>query len=406
MRRVALLIETSTSWGKGIIAGVQSYCRSHERWQLTVEPRGKLESLSLPYRWSGHGVVARVTSSRLAAELRAVGVPCVNVSQVRVPGSPAVQVTTDESAVGRLAAEHVRALGVEHVAYYGPPHRQHYVDGVADALAAELQRARPGVATLRLVDRFDPDRLVASAEVGHDVFPRLMRWIAELPKPCAVLAWDCVGARLVADACAELGLAVPGEVPILAADHDEFAAHLAEPPLSCVDHDPEAVGHAAAQTLHRLMDGYPLPEPAPLIQPAGIRAAASTDALALRDPAVADALRFIRQNLHKPIQVRHLTAGIPLSRRALEVRFRTVLGRSPAAEIRRARLERVRQLLAETNLPVATIARRCGFLHSEVLQRTFRAAYEQTPTQFRQDVQQRREQQAPRTPRLPVARST
>jgi LacI family transcriptional regulator len=74
---------------------------------------------------------------------------------------------------------------------------------------------------------------------------------------------------------------------------------------------------------------------------------------------------------------------VPLSRRALEICFRETLGRSPAAEIRRVRLERARRLLAEQDLPLSEVAVRSGFDSVEVLTRTFRRTYQQTPTAYR-----------------------
>ncbi len=65
--------------------------------------------------------------------------------------------------------------------------------------------------------------------------------------------------------------------------------------------------------------------------------------------------------------------------------FRALLGRSPAAEIRRIRLEHARRLVAHGDLPLAEVARRCGFGHVESLTRAFRRAYRQTPAAYRQD---------------------
>ena len=54
-------------------------------------------------------------------------------------------------------------------------------------------------------------------------------------------------------------------------------------------------------------------------------------------------------------------AEVPVSRSVLERQFRQVLGRTPKAEILRVQLDRAKQLLAETDLPLAAVAARTGF---------------------------------------------
>jgi LacI family transcriptional regulator len=72
-----------------------------------------------------------------------------------------------------------------------------------------------------------------------------------------------------------------------------------------------------------------------------------------------------------------------VARRSLERKFRAVLGRSPLEEIRRARLERVRELLVNTDLPMPTIAVRSGFDSAVRLTTVFREETGLTPTGFR-----------------------
>jgi LacI family transcriptional regulator len=106
----------------------------------------------------------------------------------------------------------------------------------------------------------------------------------------------------------------------------------------------------------------------------------STDILAIEDPALAKAVRYIRANADRPIQVPDVLRQVLLSRRALEQRFRTILGRSPAAEIRRVHLERAKELLMTTDAPTSQIAQESGFNYTEVMNQVFRREMQQTPT--------------------------
>ncbi len=399
LRRIALLIETSTSWGSQIIEGVNDYVHDHQPWILSLDHRGVYETPRLPFDWQGDGIIARVISPALVEQITRTAVPAVNVSQIQVPNSPLPQVTADEHAIGQLTAEHLLDRGLKSFGYVGPPYRAHYTDRVVKAFADTLARAG------REFSYFDPDRHVRTGDTSHDSLPQLIRWIQALPRPLGIVAWNTAGARRVTNACAELELHIPDDVAVLSADQDELMARIANPPLSCVDHAPRRVGYEAAALLHRLMDGQ-APPPAPLlVAPLGVVARQSTDTLSVDDADVASAIRFIRENAHRPIRVGDVVRAVPLSRRALELRFRRVLGRSPAAEIRRARIDRARRLLVETQLSVGQIATRCGFNHTEVLQRVFRSELKLSPSQYRSRYQQQRQDASPRRATIRVSGS-
>ena len=126
-----------------------------------------------------------------------------------------------------------------------------------------------------------------------------------------------------------------------------------------------------------------------LIKPLGVETRQSTDTLAIDDPDIAAAVRFIRENAWHGINVSDVLRKVPLSRRVLEGRFRRILGRTPHEEITRLRINRIKQLLAETDLSLSMIARRTGFEHDEYLSVAFKKAVGITPGRYRQSRQQR-----------------
>ncbi len=62
------------------------------------------------------------------------------------------------------------------------------------------------------------------------------------------------------------------------------------------------------------------------------------------------------------------------------------LGRSPHDELVRLRVQHARALLADTDMPVATIARKAGFQQTARLSRTFLSVTGQTPTEYRKQL--------------------
>jgi len=83
------------------------------------------------------------------------------------------------------------------------------------------------------------------------------------------------------------------------------------------------------------------------------------------------------------INVDDVVRATSLSRRVLEARFANLLGRTPHDEFLRVRLERTKQLLAETDVPLAAIARRVGYEHPEYLSVVFKSQTGTTPSEYR-----------------------
>ena len=106
----------------------------------------------------------------------------------------------------------------------------------------------------------------------------------------------------------------------------------------------------------------------------------------MEDRKLIKAISFIRKNAARPIQVDDVTRHAGFSRRVLERRFLQVLGRSPASEIRRVHLERARQLLLETKLPIPEIAEASGYGSPEYLAFAFKSQTGKTPLEYRKTI--------------------
>lgn len=84
-RRVAVLVETSTTWGRAVLRGINAYRLENNAWEIFVEARGLEEHLRVPPGWRGDGVIARITNPQMVRELHALNLPVVNVSAIEVP---------------------------------------------------------------------------------------------------------------------------------------------------------------------------------------------------------------------------------------------------------------------------------------------------------------------------------
>ena len=378
--RVAILVDTSTTWGRNILGGVIAYTRAHGRWQIFVEARGMEEHLELPRGWQGDGVIARVGSERMARELRAKRLPLVNVSGIELRGVNFPRVSTDLVASARLATEHFLERGFRHFAYFSLVGLG-YVTTHQEAFIAAVKAGGGDIASFAVKPQAG-----AEPEWRLDLV-KLGEWVQGLPKPVAILCWNASGAREVVLGCQAVGLHVPEEVAVLSQADDDVLCEATQIPISGVRVAADTIGFQGAKLLDRLMRGGKPPERPLFIAPLSIIQRQSTDTLAIRDPVMARALAYIRQQAHLPVRVSDVARNAGVSRRVLERRFLEQLQRTPAAELRRFQLGRARQLLVETNLPMPAVAEKSGFGSQAYLSAMFRKHFDQTPRQFRRTAQ-------------------
>lgn len=108
------------------------------------------------------------------------------------------------------------------------------------------------------------------------------------------------------------------------------------------------------------------------------------DVTALKDRVVAEALRLIWSGSHLQLTVAELSRRLHVTPRSLERRFHACLGRTIREEILRCRLDRVRRLLADTDLSIAEIVVASGFSSPDALSRAVQRAEGTTPLKLRQ----------------------
>jgi LacI family transcriptional regulator len=357
--RVAVLVDTSSSWGRQIVAGVHDYIRKHERWQMFIEARGVQEEWSVPAGWRGDGIIARISNPQLAADLKARRIPVVNVSGIQISGVDFPRVSNDLNAVGRLAARHFLDRGFRSFAYFS-------LMGLSYVL--QLQKSfSEAVSEAGGECKIYEEKPIQGAE---------MDWNSDLTQ---LGDWLKFAAELA-------GLLVPEEVAVLCGGDDDLLCEVLHTPMSGIRVASEQIGHEAARVLDGMMRGGKPPKDHTFFPPTKIITRHSTDTLAIHDAAMVKALNHIRQNVNKSLQVSEVCRAAGLSRRVLERKFIKVLGRSPATEMRRVHLERAKQLLAETQMSIPEVAEASGFTSPEYMAIRFRLDLKTSPFRYRKGV--------------------
>ncbi len=378
-RRVSLLIPAWHHYGRGLIEGIWQYVQQHDPWLLDMAPSEPDETTHIHDGWVGQGIIVSIHTSQVAASVRKHRIPVVNVSGARLPGVDFPRVTSDAQQVMRMAVTYLRDKGFKAVAFCGEPHR-HFIDFWMEAYKAIM--AEDGT---HMMAYAPSGEITATSDMVSQQRDR-QRWIEGLPKPVAVIGWATVICRYLAMACTESGINVPEEVAILSLETEDLLAKVVHPPISGVDIPVESIGYEAARQLDLMMQGKPPAKQEILLPPLGVTTRQSTDVFAVDDPKLQEALRFIRENASEGIDVGDVLRAVPMARRTLERRFQELLGRSPAEEIRRTKIEKVRQMLITTNMPVPDIAPLCGFNYVEHLIPIFKKYYGWTPSVYRRRI--------------------
>lgn len=378
--RVALLTYLSTAWGRRVLQGVIEYARQNGPWHLWTATGAKNEPLRLPNGWRGDGIIARVSTRVLAREIAAFKVPVVNIARLVLRGVDFPRVTDDIQGSAQLAINHFVDRGFRHFAYCGELHSSfltNHCRAFVESLAASGHSC----------DVYQPSRGAGLRADWKTRQKDLTRWLNRLPKPVAILTWTVPEGQEVIDACRSTGLLVPEQVAVLAGDDDELTCEVCYPPLSGVAIAAEQIGREAAALLDGMMQGHRAPRKPIVIPPLRIVTRQSTDTLAVSDPDLVAAVRFIRDHASEPIRVADVLRAVPISRSQLERQFTGILGRTPADEIRRVHLQRAMQLLADTNLSIPKVAAASGYASPEYLAHAFKAETGLSPLKYRNRIQ-------------------
>ena len=310
-----------------------------------------------------------VVKNILAAGIHVV---CLN-NELR--GIDIPRVLPDNAMIGGMAARHLLERGFRRLAFYQ-----------SDASSVET-------------DRMEAFRKVASAEgaeffhldfsrdtkslAGDDRIQQLAKALRKLPRPVGVMGQCDRTANHLVLACEQAGLNVPDDIAVVGVDNDPVSSELGIVPLTSVDSDRFGFGYEAARLLDGLMTGATPPREPLLIRPKGIVVRKSTDAIAVEDPSLAKALRFIWERFAEPIGVDDVAVAATVSRRKLYTLFQNNLHRTVKEEIDRARVRHASLLLRDTDEKLFAVASASGFPSAFQLARAFQRLERCSPAEYR-----------------------
>ena len=374
--KVALLIDAARSYERGMILGISRYSELHGPWQFFRRTPpvsgGKNISISALREWEPDGIIIRQQEN--IEKVLELGLPTV-VSPYKDYFKGYPNVLTDDREIGRICAEHLIQCGLRNFSYCGMDRMFFWSRDRKEGFCNTVSAA--GFEAACYAPKLSGTRFTWSREKPH-----IVKWLSSLETPTGLMVCNDDFCLCVMEACRQLGFKIPDDVAIVSVGNDEMICELAFPPLSSVSFNTTRGGYEMAESLAAQLAGGK-GGPDIVIRPDRVVPRQSSDVLAVEDPEVAKAVRFIRQNARRAIQVDDVVEATALSRRALYDSFSRAMGRSIYDYIRTIRTAHAAKMLTETSMTITEVAYACDFPDEKNFARFFRKTMNTSPLQYR-----------------------
>jgi len=378
--RITLLFNANKVYDRQVVEGVGEYLQASQTdWDIFIEEdfRCRIDNIK---EWLGDGVIADYDDKQIEQLLKNVDVPIVGVgsSYHRDEDYPPVHyIATDNAALVRSAFLHLKEKGVHRFAFYGLPAAS------GKRWAQEREYAFRELVAQERYQGVVYQGMETAPENWQHAQNRLADWVQTLPPQTGIIAVTDARARHLLQVCEHLNIAVPEKLCVIGIDNEELTRFLSRVALSSVAQGSRQMGYQAAKLLHRLLDRRQLPLQRILVPPVKVIERRSTDYRSLRDPAVIQAMHFIRYNACKGIKVEQVLDAVGISRSNLEKRFKDETGETIHAVIHAEKLEKARSLLVSTSLSINEISQMCGYPSLQYFYSVFKKVYASTPKEYR-----------------------
>ena len=307
--KVALLMETSNEYARGIIRGIYGYIKEHGRWDVYLGEYSRGEpNPEWMLSWRGDGIIARIENKAIAELINNCNLPTVDISAANlVPGIPWVE--TDDKAISKLAVEHLIECGFKNFGFAGTNFN--------------WSKWRGGHFRNYLTQKGFQSHFLPKVNNNGlnwvEEQKNIHLWLTRLPKPIGIFAsYDLMG-RLIIDSCNKLKYMVPEEVAVIGVDNDPLICELCSPPLSSIMPDTYKTGYIAASLLESIISKNELDKMAYRIKPLGVKKRRSTDTIAIDDPYISKAMHYIFENANSgTFNIDDILSFVPMSRRVFE----------------------------------------------------------------------------------------
>ncbi|RLM18758.1 XylR family transcriptional regulator [Brenneria alni] len=379
--RIALLFNANKVYDRQVVEGVGEYLQASQcDWDIFIEEdfRCRIDNIK---DWLGDGVIADFDDQEIIRLLQNIHVPLVGVGgSYHNPADypPVHYIATDNHALVESAFMHLKSKGINRFAFYGLP-----ASG-GKGWAQEREQAFRQLVATGQYQGVVYQGMETSPDNWQHAQNRLADWLQTLPPQTGIIAVTDSRARHLLQVCEHLNIPVPEKLCVIGIDNEELIRYLSRVALSSVAQGTRQMGYRAAKLLHQLLlNGNELPLQRILVPPVRVVERRSTDYRSVHDPAVIQAMHFIRYHACKGIKVEQVLDTVGMSRSNLEKRFKDEIGQTIHGVIHAEKLDRARNLLVSTSLSINEISVMCGYPSLPYFYAVFKKGYDITPKEYR-----------------------
>jgi LacI family transcriptional regulator len=372
------MVESSRTCERDFLRGIARYARTHGPWTFYHKPKFYLASnhrttsISQIQRFNPDGII--LSDVEKMDDILNLGRPTI-VHTFKSDSYNVPMVLGDTQQTGRMGADHLMRLGFKHYAYCGIGN-YYWSKGRYLSFRKTIDQAGFNAGYYEL----NPRRM---RDARQKELKYLVEWLESLPKPLGLMACadDC--SQYIVEACKISNLHIPEQISIIGVDNDDMICEFSNPALSSIALNFEAAGYQSAKLLNYLISDGHAENKSITVKPTHIEVRSSTDILAIDDPDVVAAVRYIRMHGNHLIQTADVMNEVTCCQRLLHTKFKQILGRSVHQEIKRVHIERIAKLLRETDLSISQIAHKLGYSNANHLARYFHEQMSITPLGYR-----------------------
>ena len=384
--RLIFLSDFTEAFPHSLLQGILNYARERaaEPWVVCRMPPSYKEQNGIEgvvewaKNWKANAIIGRFLKTDDVALFGRNGITAV-AQDFKEKRADIPNITSDYRQTGRMAAEFFLQRGFRSFAFCG------YKDTVWSDERCEGYRE--AISEAGFGDAFQTYINQPLETLWYYDSTDLADWLRQLPPHTALFCCDDNQGNKITEACKVSGISIPSDIAVLGVDNDTMMCELSDPPLSSIDLDIEQGGYDTARLITHLMEHPDSDYRDVVIRATAVVSRASTNTFATDDDYIRQAMSYIHDHMREPIAVDDLVDLLPLSRRLLEIRFKTITGTSIYSYILQTRIDLFARLLTESGRPIKEIAFDMGFNNYGNLSRQFRLFKGCSPKEYRQQHQ-------------------
>lgn len=379
IHRIWVYLNLSYASGRDILYGISRYARANAHWNIKLMPSyGDVAEFRFPSPAEADGIIS---SEPLSADAAASDIPLVVIGARekwlgRRMRSLAF-VRNDDAAIGRFGAEFLKSLGKFRSFGFVPTNVPYY---------CSILRSEGFLTELRKGNAADIRQYAAKGEEDGSVddIAALGKWLADLPKPTAIMTVHDLRATHVLEAATMMRINVPEQMVVIGVDNDELLCDFTSPQLTSIYPDHVKEGELAAATLHAMLKRNSSRRTHTFRSDAkSIVERESTRHISPATHLAEEAMSFIRRNALKGISSVDVARHLRASRRLCDLRFKACHGETILEAILRIRFAELKRRLVSSRTSIGKIVAACGFACESHAKRMFKKRFGMSMREWR-----------------------